>query len=268
MNHPENDQHVDLSDVLDRDGSLASSWLRGKSVTPVPVGPHMDAALTRRVAAGCRAVGASHVVCANLPSGSSQTATTTLRLPIDSGHDAITPPSVMYTPDRQGVVLFREAGYALIAGSDSFMAAAVREGVDTARARFGRHARKLSACHPTLTTVSAAYPSARGAWSDPADVPLGSAAAQLLALLDKFVGGTCSAPEFAHGWWEARRASRANGERIQGPLADLFDRVFMTLEDYSVDPELWEPGELTDSELKTAIQEIGNTFHHPKEDSN
>lgn len=100
---------------------------------------------------------------------------------------------------------------------------------------------------------SQGVPRAR-AWSRPGDVDPASAAARQLALLDAFTAGTCGAPDFAHGWWEARRASQANGERIQGALGDLFDQVFMILEDYSVDPDLAESGDLDDAGLRTAVR--------------
>ncbi|MFF7283996.1 colicin immunity domain-containing protein [Streptomyces griseorubiginosus] len=78
--------------------------------------------------------------------------------------------------------------------------------------------------------------------------------------MDEFVDGARSAGEFAQGWWDARRTSQQNGERIKAPLADLFDRVFMILEDYAADPDLREPGDLTDEELHAAIQELRDIF--------
>lgn len=146
------------------------------------------------------------------------------------------------------------------------MAAAVGEGVDAARTRFGRYARTLSERQPALMTVAAAYPSKRRACSSPDDVDPASAAARQLALLDAFADGTLNAPDFAHDWWEARRASQTNGERIQGPLSDLFDRVFMLLEDYSVGPDLREPGDLDDAELRAAVSETWDAFRHPASD--
>ncbi|MGW0334253.1 hypothetical protein ACWD0J_20695 [Streptomyces sp. NPDC003011] len=103
-------------------------------------------------------------------------------------------------------------------------------------------------------------PPGQRAWSHPGDVDPGSAAARQLTLLDAFTDGTCSAPDFAHGWWEARRVSQANGERVLGALEDLFDQVFMILEDYSVDPELAEAGDLDDAGLQTAVRAAWEAF--------
>ncbi|GGT77677.1 hypothetical protein [Streptomyces althioticus] len=139
---------------------------------------------------------------------------------------------MLRTPDAQGVVLFSEGGCALIAGTTAFMASAVSEGTDTARARFGRYARTLLERHPSPAPVAACHPPGHRAWSRLGDVDPAGATAQQLALLEAFnEAGTCSAPDFAHGWREARRASQANGERVRGALGDLLDEVFMILEE-------------------------------------
>ncbi|MFH8281098.1 hypothetical protein [Streptomyces antibioticus] len=67
-------------------------------------------------------------------------------------------------------------------------------------------------------------------------------------------------PEFARGWWEARRASQADGERIRGTLGDLLDRVFMILEDHSVDPAFAEPGDLDGTALRNAVSATWTAF--------
>jgi hypothetical protein len=81
-----------------------------------------------------------------------------------------------------------------------------------------------------------------------------------LALLNAFTAGLCSAPDFAHGWWQARRTSQAKGERALGALGDLFDQDFMILEDYSIEPHLAEPGDLDDDELRSAVRGARETF--------
>ncbi|KOV90254.1 hypothetical protein [Streptomyces sp. NRRL B-3648] len=243
---------------LTDDASFFPSWLHGKAVTPVPVGGWMDAALARRVTAGCRAVGASHIFRADLKTG--RRGVDTIRLPLGTEGAQGRPPSLWWTPDGQGAVLFPESGYALVAGTAPFMTAAVGEGVDTARARFTRYARTLDVRQPSLTVVAAAYPPIRRAWSRPAEVDPNSSVARQLKVLDAFTQGSCLAPDFARGWWEARRAAQANGERIQGALEDLFDEVFMILEDYSVDPDLAEPRDLSDAELRAAVQEVWAVF--------
>lgn len=245
---------TDPRTVLGADGTFASSWLRDKSVAPVPVGAQIDAASARRITAGCRAVEASHLLGARLADTPGATTGTTSRLSPPEDCTGVRPPFLLCTPDMQGAVLFPAAGHMLIAGTAAFMAAAVSEGIDTARARFGRYARALSKRHPSLSAVAATYQPDHRAWYHPGDVEPTSAAARQLALLEAFTDGSCSAPDFAHGWWEARRTSQASGERIHGALGALFDQVFMILEDYSVDPGLAEPGDLGDTELRAAVR--------------
>ncbi|MFG3512072.1 hypothetical protein [Streptomyces bobili] len=242
--------------LLDGDGTFTPAWLRGKSVAPVPVGARIDTTPARRITAGCRAVGASHILATNL----ADAPVSTSRFAAEADFTGIRLPSLLHTPDAQGAVLFPENGYALIAGAPAFMAAAVSEGIDTARARFVRYARALQERHPSLASVAAAHPPRHRAWSDAGDVDPSGTAAQQLALLDAFTAGTCSAPDFAHGWWKARRASQTNGERLQGALGGLFDHVFMILEDYAVDPDLTEPGDLDDTGLRIAVGAASEGF--------
>ncbi len=142
------------------------------------------------------------------------------------------------------------------------MTAAVAEGHDAARARFGRHARALADRHPALAAVAAAHRPVHRAWSRIDEVDPASAAARQLALLDAFTDGGCAAPDFADGWWEARSAFQRNGERVRGPLGALFDEVFMVLEDYAADPELAEPGDLDDVGLRAAVRAARDSLRH------
>ncbi|CAM5472163.1 colicin immunity domain-containing protein [Streptomyces narbonensis] len=153
-------------------------------------------------------------------------------------------------------MLFPEAGYALIAGTEAFMNAAVPEGIDAARARFGRYARAMKKRRPHLQGIAAAYPPVHEAWSRAGDVTPGTATAHLMSLLSDFAQGTITAAEFTDGWREARRAAQTRGERASGDLAELLDRVFMALEDYTPDPELRDPGDLTDGELRQGVQSL------------
>ncbi|MGW4722898.1 hypothetical protein [Streptomyces sp. NPDC004291] len=96
-------------------------------------------------------------------------------------------------------------------------------------------------------------PPRRRSWRTPADVAPDSATAKQLRLLADFTSGRITAAAFALAWHPARRESTANGERLHGPLSDLFDRVFMLLEDYTHDPSLREEGDLSDAELLAAV---------------
>ena len=162
----------DLAVLLTPDGNLAPAWVKGKSVTPLPVGERLDATQAARLTAGARAIGAADLLYA--PLGEDDPAVTTREATADA---AARPPVLIWTPDRQGAVLFPAPGYALLAGTEPFMAAAVPEGIDEARARFTRYARKRAAIRPELLAVAAKYSPAHTAWSRPADVAPNTAAA-------------------------------------------------------------------------------------------
>ncbi|MEU3557833.1 hypothetical protein [Streptomyces fragilis] len=238
----------DPTAVLGADGALAPSWLRDRQLAPVPMGSAVDAPSARRLAAGCRAVGASHLVRVDPATGAA--------FPLDVGGAAgLTPPCLVLTPGREGALLFPGPGHAFVAGTAPFMAAAVAEGTDAARARFARYARALSDRWPRLSEVAAAHPPRHRAWAGPQDVDPASAVARMLTLIRGFARGGCPAAEFAAGWREAHRAARRDGERTVEPLTGLLDRVFMLLEDYADAPGPVEPGELDDAALRAGVAE-------------
>jgi hypothetical protein len=86
-----------MGNVLDTGGTFASSWLREKSVAPVPVGAQIDAALARRITAGCRAVGAAHIIATSLVEAPGAPS----RLPADADCTGIRPPCLLHTPGTQ-----------------------------------------------------------------------------------------------------------------------------------------------------------------------
>ncbi|MGV9785856.1 hypothetical protein [Streptomyces sp. NPDC003435] len=104
---------------------------------------------------------------------------------------------------------------------------------------------------------------AHRAWSHPEDVPPNTATAQHLHQLQEFTDGTLPGFTFARTWLQTRRTAQSNGERIRGPLEELFGRVFMLLEDYEVEPHLAEPGDLSAVELRTAVTELWHQLGGP-----
>lgn len=238
----------DVTAVVGADGALAPSWLRDRQVAPVPMGAAVDPSSARRLAAGCRAVGASHLVRVEPATGAA--------VPLEcDGAVGLTPPCLLLTPGQEGALLFPEPGHALVAGTASFMGAAVAEGMDAARARFARYARGLADRWPRLTDVAAAHPVRHRAWARPQEVDPASATARMLSLIQAFAQGDCAASEFARGWREAHREARRAGERARMPLTGLLDRVFMSLEDHACAPGPVEPGELDDAALRAAVGE-------------
>ncbi|MER7620536.1 colicin immunity domain-containing protein [Streptomyces sp. NPDC126503] len=202
-------------------------------------------------------MGTQHVLVDSTAATTHETSTTPeTRQPNEDGLAGTAAPAILYTPDLQGAVLFPEPGYTLVSGTEPFLAAAVPEGIDAARAQFGRYARTMKSRWPNLRSIAAAHAPAHRAWTHPDEVTPGTATARLMTLLSDFTQGSCAATEFATGWWEARRAAQTEGERASGDLAKLLDGVFMALEDYTPDPDLREPGDLTDSDLRKRIHSI------------
>nr|WP_239144362.1 colicin immunity domain-containing protein [Streptomyces sp. SID14515] len=233
----------------------------GWSVVPVPAGSGTDDSLVRRIAAGCRAVGADAVLVAGPEIGSG--IRTHLLASADPGLLGQRPPLLLAAPGLGGAVLFPRPGYALVAGTSAFLAGAVPEGVDQGRARFARYVRAVARQWPgtkvpglelsRLESAARSYPPVHVAWKRPEDVPEGTSTDRQLALMRAFVTGQCTGAEFAIGWLDARRSSQRRGERVRGPLEALLDRVFSLVEGYSVDPRFKEADDLSDEELKDVL---------------
>lgn len=246
-------------DLVPGSWSFDEAWLSDgpKPVVPVPAASHVDGALVRRVTEGCRAGGADGVlVLTNGPGASGRTWRPVVPGAGASALDGIGYPALLAASDRQGAVLFSRPGYALVAGTPKFLAGAVPEGVDGGRARFARYARSVAHRWPELQAVARSLPPRHRAWGRAGDVPAGTGTARQLQLLRAFAIGSVDAADFARGWPGARRTSDANGERLREPLLTAFGQVFSLLEDYSIDPALKEPDDLSDQELRDAVREI------------
>lgn len=72
--------------------------------------------------------------------------------------------------------------------------------------------------------------------------------------MQAFTAGTISGADFARSWLDARRTSQNNGERLRDPLLTALDQIFSLLEDYSIDPALKDPDDLSDEELMDAVR--------------
>ncbi|MFF2556220.1 hypothetical protein ACFVUS_34780 [Nocardia sp. NPDC058058] len=86
-------------------------------------------------------------------------------------------------------------------------------------------------------------------WAKPADVPPGSGVAEQLNLMKSLACRQITCPAFARSWYDARRRSLDNGERLRQPFERLLTRVFYDLEDYPIDPSLRDSGDITDEAL-------------------
>lgn len=245
-------------EILSSLGDYNSAWLADgpKPIVPVPAGSHVDDALVRRITEGCRMEGADAVLVMAV---GSETASRTWR-PVAPDIAAselvgVNPPVLLASSDRQGAILFSRPGYVLVAGTAEFLKGAVPEGVDGGRARFGRYARVAAKRWPGLKEISQSFPPRHIAWARAREIPAETNAARQVNLMRAFTTGSIGGAAFARGWLDARRASQSNGERLRDPLLTAFDQIFSLLEDYSIDPDLKDPDDLSDQELMDAVRE-------------
>lgn len=214
---------------------------------PVVALSGVDSRLLARLRAGGRVAGVREVLVR-------RRGTAPVRLPLDH---RLTPevvgagPVELVVPEC-GVVAVTGLGYALVEGTPGFLRGALPAGVDDARARFARVARRLA--RPELLAVAGRFPPRARAWRSPAEVPPGSAVAEQLAVMTAFADGTVSGSDFGRRWHAARRQAHERDERVRDALGHVLGEVFFLLEDYPIDPGLREPGDLTDEELLLGVR--------------
>lgn len=163
-------------------------------------------------------------------------------------------PVLFAVPDLSGAVLAGGGGYVLVAGTWSFLAGAVPCGVDQARVRFGRAARRLAGRYPELPGVAAEYPVLTRVWAKRSEVPADSGVARQLAAMESLVRGELSGPEFSRAWGAAWQLANERGERLEIPFYEVLNHLFFVLEDYPIDPTLRDPGDVTDEQLAAEVR--------------
>ncbi|MFI2031012.1 hypothetical protein [Streptomyces buecherae] len=170
--------------------------------------------------------------------------------------DRLEQPLLVAASNLCGALLFAEHGYVLIAGDTAFLDGAAVEGVDRLRAQFERAARRLATRVPPLQDVVREFPSQNVLWESFREVPAGTGTADQLMAMKSFAHDGISAPEFAKAWLAGRRKALRDGERTGKQLSSDMQEIFYAIEDYSFDMSLWEPGNLTDDELRAYVQRV------------
>ncbi|WP_079064231.1 colicin immunity domain-containing protein [Streptomyces sp. NRRL F-4489] len=248
--------------VLSPGGDYRADWLADgdKQVSPFFLGKGLTVELRHRMVAGCRAGGAAGLFAVSLQSNRIDNSTSVMPLGefLERGLTDFSDRFLVVSSSFDGAMLSTVQGCVLIAGDSRFMRSAVPEGVDQARAEFARYAKKLKDKLPGLMCIAREFGPRKGAWKRSEDVAEGSGTAEQLNLMRAFVAGSLSAREFATGWLDARRRAMNEGDRVISPLAVALDEVFSALEDYSIDPVLRDPDDLTDEELVERVREITN----------
>jgi hypothetical protein len=206
----------------------------------------VDRTLLGRFQAGGRVAGAREVL--RYRRGAAP-----VKLPLDRlTRELAGPGPVVLVLPGAGAVQVTGLGYALLAGTPRFLGGALPDGVDDARARFARVARRLA--RPELLAVAERFPPFARIVRSPDDAAPGSGVAEQLAVMAAFVRGELSGSEFGRRWHDARRLADECDERTGDAVGWALGEVFFLLEDYPIDPGLREPGDRTDEELADGVR--------------
>jgi hypothetical protein len=246
-----------LSAILfDGTANFSSAWLHGVDgiVVPLASPAHIDRTLAQKLHAGAATAGMTAAVAGRL--GEDHTNDELVWAPLTDGVALIEntwqdTDFVVALPDMSAALLVTTSGYSLLGGSPVFVRGATNGGVDSARAQFGRYAKKLGG---VLLPIAAQYPPLHREWATEQDVEPGSGVADQLALMRSLVAGEISAQSFAPAWLTGWRRERNGGERTRGALNDALHDIFVVLEDYAADPSLREPDDMTDEELVAKVR--------------
>lgn len=250
-------------------GTFKNGWLSecDKSVAPLPAHLRPTHDTATRALAGARQVAATSVWIVSLdPRQGDDTAA---RCPLDERSllamiNSGTAPStfMIVTENFLGALLF-SPGYMLVAGTRDFMRGANPEGLDKARIDFRRYVQNLPDPTPGLTQVVADLPPRYQAWSYADEIPEASHTGRLFSLMREFSSGALDGPVFARRWLAERRGAMDMGERVTDGIGCALDIVFYALEDYAIDPELRDPGDMSDDELRRHVADalIAAPYH-------
>ncbi|MEU6218861.1 colicin immunity domain-containing protein [Streptomyces sp. NPDC047022] len=77
-----------------------------------------------------------------------------------------------------------------------------------------------------------------------------------ISLMRALASRSIDGPTFARRWLDERRRAMSVGERLGGALENALDEVFCVLEEYSIDPDLRDPDDLTDEELRDRVAAV------------
>ncbi|MGX9228445.1 hypothetical protein ACWV95_23890 [Streptomyces albus] len=217
----------------------------------------LDSGLINRFYLGIRNAGVNHVLITRLDGEQPGQALPSLPATEEvlESHLAGQPPQLLAAAqDFSGALLFTSPGHAVLGGTYRFLEKACPEGVDTARARFGRYARRLAERWPNLPNVATQFVPSHVAWATPEAVEPGSHTARQVGLMRELAAGNIDPYEFSTSWFTERRAAAQDGERTHKHLARILDLVFTTLDDFPPTPDLAEPDDLKEDELTHRIR--------------
>lgn len=241
-------------------GEFRQDWLEGKVVAPIPTGVRADVGFGSRLVSGAREVSVSrmlivrfHPECWGDPAVESELDPHVLmhRLSAYEGASGV----LVVTDNLLGAALLGP-GYALVAGTERFMRAAVPEGSDKARVNFLRYARRVAEHSPHLVEIAAAFPPSERQWKSVGEIPTDSHTGKQLAFMNEFRDELLDGPAFARKWLFERSRAMNVGERVHDKIASIFDEVFYLLDDYVIDPGLRDLCDMTDETLRRRVSDV------------
>ncbi|GAA3169766.1 hypothetical protein GCM10020001_115070 [Nonomuraea salmonea] len=251
-----------LGRLLDeRAQRFSREWMdiAAKTVVPIPGTVRGDGSLPHRVCSAAGRLGATYawgapIVGSRVIDGllfRVEMTPDVLSVKIPEHHEGI----VLAMPDMDNAILSTAGGYSLVAGSHAFVRACLDCGIDEARVRFLRYARRLADANPSVMAVAMEHPPRWRSWRSPREVHPESNTAQQLHLMESFVERTLPASRFVLSWLSERSQALDDGERLHAQFEELMNEVFYALDDYPSDPDLREEGDISEQELRERVNE-------------
>ena len=238
--------------VLSGPQRLSVDWLRTRERTAVPFlytapnepgrGP-VGAHLAGRLVAAARMAGAERLLACRTGAdrfGEPITELPTAAAELVSGLRAFSGEDLLLAqPDVDNLLLITTAGFGMAAGIRPFVEGVLGAAADGARREFAAAALERGDGPLLAVAVFAGCPfSGRPwspewrAWSLPEEAPAGTGIRAQADAMRAFVTADITATEFERAFLEGRRREMERGERATGPLAEVLDVVFWSLNDY------------------------------------
>ncbi|HEX4816259.1 MAG TPA: hypothetical protein VFV66_26250 [Nonomuraea sp.] len=234
-----------------------TEWLDAEAKTALPILETSinDGGLAGRVATAAAHMGATYGWIAEIEQG--RVVKSVLRVEmLPAALIAALPRranALLALPDLSNAILFTDNGYSLLAGNPKFVRACLNVGIDEARARFFRYAHRVAGSYPGIVDLANEHAPRWRSWRSPREVHPESNTAQQLDLMESLVHGRMATRQFVIEWLSARRRALEDGERLQARFDDLMNGVFYAIDDYALDPELCDEGDISDEELRDCV---------------
>jgi len=251
-----------VAQIIEREGRRFNrEWTDSgsKIVVPILETSMKDGELAARVSSAATRLGVNYGLVAKINQG--HLTQTPIRVQMLASELAAALPNrntnaLLVLEDLSAALLITNEGYSLLAGNLKFVRASLNIGIDEAKARFLRHARRVAESHPEMIVLAHEYMPRWRAWRSPSEVQSESYTSRQLSLMELFIKGHIEAARFSREWLAARRMALDTGERLRDGFDNLMNEVFYTIDDYVIDPKLRDEGDMSEGEFKFRIARI------------